>query len=253
MVRSMTKRGMPKPFAILIAALLVLYFVPLNAMSASADSVEGGFEIDGNLLVDDAGNIDWESVLSGPTANDNAGGDPTVFQTSSRENGIIDAFGTGTPGQWQLGSPGTAPPKADIGNIYKYIRTNEDTGDIELFFALDRMSSSGTDYFYLELNRDPNVTQGGMSVPDRSVGDVRFTLHEQGGDTIELLEISLWTGTIGCRRGSTAARSSVRSMTRARWTSRRAGTARPRRRPPTTSPRRAVPGDLLQPHRADGS
>ena len=56
------------------------------------------------------------------------------------------------------------------------------------------MSSSGTDYFYLELNRDPNVTQGGMSVPDRSVGDVRFTLHEQGGDTIELLEISLWDG-----------------------------------------------------------
>ncbi len=36
MVRSMTKRGMPKPFAILIAALLALYFVPFGAMPAQA-------------------------------------------------------------------------------------------------------------------------------------------------------------------------------------------------------------------------
>ena len=36
MVRSLTKRGMPKPFAILIAALLALYFVPLGALPASA-------------------------------------------------------------------------------------------------------------------------------------------------------------------------------------------------------------------------
>src|SRR5688572_23637367 len=36
MVRSMTKRGMPKPFAILIAFVLALYFVPFSSMSASA-------------------------------------------------------------------------------------------------------------------------------------------------------------------------------------------------------------------------
>ena len=36
MVRSLTKRGMPKPFAILIAALLALYFVPLGASPAAA-------------------------------------------------------------------------------------------------------------------------------------------------------------------------------------------------------------------------
>src|SRR4051812_23233585 len=33
MVRSMTKRGMPKPFAILIAVLMALYFVPFAALS----------------------------------------------------------------------------------------------------------------------------------------------------------------------------------------------------------------------------
>src|SRR5436190_14447567 len=36
MVQSMTKRGMPKPFAILAAFVLALYFVPFSAMSASA-------------------------------------------------------------------------------------------------------------------------------------------------------------------------------------------------------------------------
>ncbi|HET7689109.1 MAG TPA: hypothetical protein VFK41_01915, partial [Nocardioidaceae bacterium] len=36
MVRSLTRRGMPKPFAILVAALMVLYFVPLGALQASA-------------------------------------------------------------------------------------------------------------------------------------------------------------------------------------------------------------------------
>ena len=58
MVRSLSTRGMPKPFAILIAALLALYFVPLNALPASAATV-GGFEIEGNLVDDATPGIDW--------------------------------------------------------------------------------------------------------------------------------------------------------------------------------------------------
>jgi LPXTG-motif cell wall-anchored protein len=36
MIRSMTRRGIPKPFAVLVAALLALYFVPLGASPALA-------------------------------------------------------------------------------------------------------------------------------------------------------------------------------------------------------------------------
>jgi Domain of unknown function (DUF5979) len=36
MVRSLTKRGMPKPFAILIAVLMALYFVPFSALSSAS-------------------------------------------------------------------------------------------------------------------------------------------------------------------------------------------------------------------------
>ena len=98
MVRSMTKRGMPKPFAILIAALLALYFVPLGALPASAADI-GGFEIEGNLVDDSAADppIDWAdmTVASGQTPgtpgfstgvdNTVGGQDDTTFQGSSKE------------------------------------------------------------------------------------------------------------------------------------------------------------------------
>ena len=62
MFRSLTNRRLPKPFAIVIAALLALYFVPLAALPASADTV-GGFEIEGNLADDPAvSGIDWATV-----------------------------------------------------------------------------------------------------------------------------------------------------------------------------------------------
>ena len=44
MVRSMTKRGMPKSVAMLITALLALYFVPLGALPASATEPALGLE-----------------------------------------------------------------------------------------------------------------------------------------------------------------------------------------------------------------
>ena len=85
MVRSMTKRGMPKPFAILIAVLMALYFVPLNALPASAAGVDGGFEIDGNFANDAGPGIDWATVLSAPTGQDD-NPENTVFSASSKED-----------------------------------------------------------------------------------------------------------------------------------------------------------------------
>src|SRR6188472_1671079 len=46
MVRSMTKRGMPKPFAILLAALMALYFVPLGALPAMAAGPSSNIALD---------------------------------------------------------------------------------------------------------------------------------------------------------------------------------------------------------------
>jgi len=97
MVRSLSTRGLPKPLAILIAALLALYIVPLNALPASAATV-GGFEIEGNLVDDSAADppIDWFDLNPGDpgfnTGVDNTtatGQDDTVFSGSSKE--YVDA------------------------------------------------------------------------------------------------------------------------------------------------------------------
>jgi uncharacterized repeat protein (TIGR01451 family) len=200
MVMTFARRALPKPFAVLLATVLALYFVPLVASPAHA--AVPAFEIDGNLAQDSPDAIDWESLQGNPdlfVQNDNgtAIGDATVFSTSSKENDEI--AGENTPEQWSKGSPNTAPPKTDVGNYYKYIRT-ADSGDIELFFAWDRLSPSGTDYYYLELNKLGNTTTGEpgtadyYSVPNRSEGDIRFTLHELGNGELVLLGIDEWDG-----------------------------------------------------------
>jgi hypothetical protein len=90
MVRSLTKRGMPKPFAILIAALLALYFVPFIAAPAQAVTV-GGFEIEGNLADDAAAGIDWANLSPGQTGfatdvdHTTGGQDDTTFGGGSKE------------------------------------------------------------------------------------------------------------------------------------------------------------------------
>jgi len=60
MTRQVAHRALSKPFAVLPAALMALYFVPFLASPAQADDVRG-FEIEGNLVDDSAADppIDW--------------------------------------------------------------------------------------------------------------------------------------------------------------------------------------------------
>ena len=91
MVRSLSKRGMPKPFAILIAALLALYFVPLGRcrLASAGNQLVGGFEIDGNFP---AGNMapagdDWSSFPPQPVGTDPVG-NLDISNSSSGSEGV---------------------------------------------------------------------------------------------------------------------------------------------------------------------
>ena len=133
MIRSLSVRRVPRPLAVVLSVALAAVALPVLASPASA--AVPSFEIDGNLLVDTSGNLDWANAIAyTDVINDNADGDPTVYSTSSKEGDPVST--------WTLGSPGTAPPKADIGNVYKYIRS-ADSGDIELFFGLGPARRSG--------------------------------------------------------------------------------------------------------------
>jgi hypothetical protein len=185
MVRSMTKRGMPKPFAILIAALMALYFVPLGALPASAQTV-GGFEIEGNLVDDPTPGIDWASVntTSSGFATDvdhtTGGQDDTTFGGGSKE--YNDGSQNGWP-TWDFGG-GNAPGKSDFGRWATYTNTDA-SNHVWLFLGFDRDAATGTAKYSFELNQiiqddpdDPN--------PRRSQGDLRFIVWDQGNGVITL-------------------------------------------------------------------
>jgi hypothetical protein len=181
----MTKRGMPKPFAILIAGLLALYFVPFGALPANAQTV-GGFEIDGNLADDATPGIDWATVdtssLSFSTAVDHTTGgqDDTTFGGGSKE--YNDGGQNGWPA-WVFGG-GNAPGKSDFGRWATY--TNSDANNHEwLFLGFDRDFAQGTAKYAFELNQvmqpDPDNPN-----PTRSQGDLKFIIWDQGNGALTL-------------------------------------------------------------------
>lgn len=215
MVTSLRQWRIPRPLAILLAALLAMAFTPLITATSARAAGAPAIAIDGDLT-GSVSSPDWSSYLDKGLAvaplvvhNDNTEGpadspnDYTVFSTSSKENAVV--AGEQTPGTWSAGSPGTAPPKADIGNVYKYVTAEDD--HLVLYFAWDRLAPSGTDYYYLELNRKPNTTTGSAStyysVPNRSIGDVRFTLAELGNSKLGIVQTDEWAGTSGWKTRST--------------------------------------------------
>lgn len=202
MVRSLTKRGMPKPFAILVAALLALYFVPLNALPAGANASDnttfGGFEMDGNFYEGFANTttatgptgdpVDWGStdiktqvdVVPDPLA----ASDPTVYANGSKEDDLSS---------WADEASAQAPGKGDIGNLYVYDRLY--SGDQYLFLAFERESSSGTVTYWLELNQKPNTTNvNNAVVPNRTLGDIRIAITQDGNGSFKISSVKKWNG-----------------------------------------------------------
>jgi trimeric autotransporter adhesin len=194
MIRSPVTHPHLRALAALVAVALAALFLPFAAGPAAAVGTYDGFEIDGNIVSDGA--TDWATATpGGPILNDNAP-ETTVFQTSSKESAgttpQAPTDGAGTPAQWTDGND-SAPGKTDITNVYRYTKTSA-AGEVELFFAWERGKDQGTLYYYLELNAKPNVDQSGLSVPQRTAGDYRFTLEDKGNGELALAHTDTWDG-----------------------------------------------------------
>jgi hypothetical protein len=184
----MRRRGLPKPFAILVAVLLALYFVPLNAMPAAAAEV-GGFEIEGDLVDSPLGGaIDWATVNTASSAFatgvdnvNNTGQDTTTFLGASKEFNLQNEAG-GWPG-WQFGN-GNAAGKSDCGRWASYTNT-EASNCVWFFLGFDRGFGTGTAKYAFELNQiiQNPTTQAN---PTRSQGDLRLIVFDQGNGVITL-------------------------------------------------------------------
>src|SRR3954452_17744800 len=156
MVKVHSLSRLPKRVLSLLASLAMVFaIVPavslLTAVPAGAVNVNG-FEIDGDKTASTG--IDWNtpSIQPQPVGTDGVGTDDApVYNSSSKED---DA-----PSPW-TDQPGTAPQKDDFASIYSYT-TNNDNGTPAdptddhpfVFFGFDRVGGSGTDFYYLELNK----------------------------------------------------------------------------------------------------
>ena len=141
-----------------------------------------GFEIDGNLCLNGAGTYDWSNVGGQPVANDGYG-DSTEFTGGADERNW----------PWtanQINGSGTAPGKTDIGNVYAWTQTSG--GDVYAYLGFERQVNTGSVAYHVELNRLPNSLG---PVPNRSVGDLRLTIEQNGNNTIGLVGADTWNGT----------------------------------------------------------
>ncbi len=190
MVRSMSQRGMPRTVAMMLAGLLALYFVPMAATPAVAAEV-GGFEIEGDLIDSPAGGaIDWFNLgpgspgfSTGVDNVDDTGQDTTTFKGASKEFNLQAEAG-GWP-NWQFGS-GNATGKSDFGRwaTYDFV---DDNDHVWFFFGFDRGFGTGTAKYAFELNQltqDPTTDPN----PDRSQGDIRLVIYDQGNGVVTLTE-----------------------------------------------------------------
>jgi hypothetical protein len=140
-----------------------------------------GFEIDGNLCVNTAGNLDWANVGGQPVANDGFG-DSTQFTSGASENSWPWAAN-------QTNATGTAGSSQDIGSVYAF--TQVVATEVFAYFGFQRAASSGTVAYWLELNQHPNVF-GPM--PARANGDLRLNFVQAGNAPITLQAAQTWTG-----------------------------------------------------------
>ena len=146
----------------------------------------GGFEIDGNTGPGDCTDaVDWDSPMvraDGARAVDGFvdDGDRTGF------TGSCSAENT-DPMCWD---DSLAPnSKSDIGTAYAYSRVAGD-GHVYAFFGLSNTTTfGGTSQVDLEYNQLPNVTNGnGVSVPQRSEGDLLFRFSSTGNGTLSFAD-----------------------------------------------------------------
>jgi hypothetical protein len=154
-------------------------------------SPAGGFEIDGNLCTDTAGNLDWDTVGGQPVANDGRS-DSTQFTSGASENSWPWS-------QKQTEGVGTASESADITNVYAFSHVSG--GHLFGYLAFERVATTGTIAYRIELNQKPNLFG---PVPDRTVGDLRLTITQSGSQTLSLARADRWNGSAWIPLGSLA-------------------------------------------------
>ena len=156
---------------------------------ASANLTGSNFEsTDGNMVVDTAGNHDWQNAPNLHVGTDVA--------TGTGDN----SFGNGTH-EAEINVSviaGSIPnSKADLGKFADASETLAN-GDVMLYLAWTRNNDSGTTNFDFELNKNPqpDLSTPGAKVLNRTAGDLLINYSIQGGAQSPTLNFRTWNGMV---------------------------------------------------------
>src|SRR3954468_19891700 len=167
------------PLRLVVAVALASATLPFVTASPAAATVPGSIAVDGNQ---DGTTTDWQGLSTeasfSPIKDPVGNADATTFNSSESDYP-----------SWQVGSPGTASKKSDIGNLY-VDSYRDPSDDLIAAFAWDRAGDTGTGRYYLELNQKP----GQGIVPVRTVNDRRVTIGINGSADLVCQRVERWNG-----------------------------------------------------------
>jgi len=164
------------------AAVFAIVFVAASGANLTGSSFEGN---DGNLVVNTAGNTDWDNA-----PNLHVGVDKPTGQTDN-------AFGQGTSENDVNVTvvTGSIPnSKADLARFA--VASEFVNGSNFLYLAWTRENLSGTVNFDFEVNQktQPDLTTPGPKTLVRTAGDLLINYSFQGGANTPTLTLRKWTG-----------------------------------------------------------
>src|SRR6476619_679489 len=163
--------------AVVTAVLAAMVVAPMQQASAAS---LGAFEIDGNLVVDATGGLDWDG-LGGAACVPDGIADPTGYKGS--ESGDVDSWAQ-APAQ---------NCKTDIVAIQTHSGVDTASNHQWTYVAIQRAATDGSTDFTYEYNQQPNHRSNPKgagapaSVPTRTNADVRLQFEQQGQGQAQVL------------------------------------------------------------------
>ena len=214
MVRSMTKRGMPKPFAMLLAALLALYV--RSFVGRLPQAVDGrGFEIEGNLVDDTAPTRRSTGSTSAPvrrgsgpasTTSTPAARTPPRSRAPARSTTCRDESGAWPELAVRHGQRHRQVGLRPLGDLRLRRRQRP---RVVLPRVRPRLRHRHRQVRVRAEPADPGPTTDAN--PDRSQGDIRLVVYDQGNGVVTLTAGRARTPTSACTSGTTPTRAPARS------------------------------------------
>jgi hypothetical protein len=170
-----------RPGRIGIAAAIAAAVSILIAFVALANLAGSTFEIDGNLVVNTAGNKDWANAPNLKTGFDKATG------------GTDDSFGQGTKEDTPVPTvvDGSIPNnKSDLKRFYL---ASETIGSNDfLYLAWERVQEpNGTTNMDFEFNKSSTISSNGVT-PVRTAGDLLVRYDLSKGGTVPVITFQRW-------------------------------------------------------------